>query len=95
MNAGCGTSHHGLVNRVGGLIRKDAGGQAGDHPDHTDFMRCLQHIVIDEDVVSLEKKKKKIEIAVISYRFIILNLLLSLCHVTGNVPRWVCFTMFT
>lgn len=63
MNAGCETSHHGLVNRVGGLIRKDAGGQAGDHPDHTDFMRCLQHIVIDEDVVSLEKKKK-IEIAV-------------------------------
>lgn len=23
--------HHGLINRIGGLVREDAGGQAGDH----------------------------------------------------------------
>lgn len=48
--------YHGLVNRIGRLIRKDAGGQAGNNLDHTHFMRCLQHIVIDVDVVPLEFK---------------------------------------
>lgn len=52
----CGTSYHGLVDRVGGLVRKDAGGQAGDHPDHVDLMRRLQHVVVDGDVVSLERR---------------------------------------
>lgn len=49
-------SYHGLINRVGGLVREDAGGQAGDHPDHVDFMRRLQHVVIDPQVVSLENE---------------------------------------
>lgn len=48
--------HHGLINRVGGLVREDAGGQAGDHPRHVDFMRSLQHVVIDPQVVSLERR---------------------------------------
>lgn len=52
-----GALYHGLINRVGGLIRKDAGGEAGDHPDDVDFMRCLQHIIIDADVVSLERRE--------------------------------------
>lgn len=55
MNAS-GTSYHGLVNRVGRLIGKDASGQAGDHPDHVDLMSRLQHVVIDGDVVSLERR---------------------------------------
>lgn len=51
-----GGIYHGLVNRIGRLIRKDAGGQAGNNLDHARFMRCLQHIVIDVNVVPLESK---------------------------------------
>jgi len=46
--------YHGLIDRVGGLIRKDAGGQAGNNFDHANFMCGLQHVIIDVDVVSLE-----------------------------------------
>lgn len=46
--------YHCLINGVFGLIRKDAGGQAGNNFDHGKFMGGLQHVVIDVDIVSLE-----------------------------------------
>lgn len=46
--------YHGLIDWVGGLIRKDAGGKAGNDLDRANFMCCLQHVVIDVDIVSLE-----------------------------------------
>lgn len=45
--------YHGLIDGVGGLVGEDAGGEAGHHLDHADLMRCLQHVVVDVDVVSL------------------------------------------
>lgn len=56
-----GASYHGLIDGVGGLVRKDAGGQAGNNLDHVDFVRCLQHVIIDVDVVSLRTGKKRRE----------------------------------
>lgn len=50
-----------LVNGVGDLVGKDAGGQAGDNPGHTHFMCCKQHIVIDGEIVSLEEMKPSIQ----------------------------------
>lgn len=47
--------YHRLVNGVGDLVRKDAGGQAGDHLGHTNFMCCQQHVVVDGEIVSLEE----------------------------------------
>ena len=50
-----GCCYHGFIDGIRRLVWKDAGGQAGDDPDHADFMCCLQHVVIDEDIVSLER----------------------------------------
>lgn len=47
--------YHGLINRVGGLIGKDAGGQAGNKLDDANCMCCHQHVIIDVDIVSLEE----------------------------------------
>lgn len=48
-------SYHGLINRICSFVRKDAGGQTGHHLDDTHFMCCLQHIIVDVDVVSLQE----------------------------------------
>lgn len=47
--------YHGLINRVGDLMRKDAGRQAGDNLGYITFMCYREHIIIDADVVSLEE----------------------------------------
>ena len=54
LRAHIGAFYHGLVDRVGGFIRKDAGGQAGNNLDRANFMCCLQHVIVDVDIVSRE-----------------------------------------
>lgn len=48
-------TNHSLINRVSGFVWEDAGGQAGHNFLHAKLVSCLQHIVIDVDVVSLKE----------------------------------------
>ena len=48
--------HHGLINRVGCLIWKNAGGQAGYDLLHSRLKACLENVVIDEHILSEEIK---------------------------------------
>lgn len=47
-------TNHSLINGVRGFVWEDAGGQAGHDLFHAKLVSCLQHIVIDVDVVSLK-----------------------------------------
>lgn len=45
--------HHSLVDGVAGLVRKNAGGQAGDNL-RTALLVCrLQHIIVNKQIVTL------------------------------------------
>lgn len=52
---GNGNSHHGLIDGIGGLVREDAGGEAGDHLLHPRLVGRVQDIVVDVDVCPLGK----------------------------------------
>lgn len=47
-------TNHSLINGVSGFVWEDAGGQAGHDLFHTELVSCLQHVVVDVDVVSLK-----------------------------------------
>lgn len=49
--------YHGFIDGIGGFIRKDASRQTGNDLSCTHVMRCLQHVVVDGNVVSLEATK--------------------------------------
>ena len=51
--------YHGLVDRVGGLIREYAGGKAGDHFLNPALVGRVQDVVIDVDVPPLRKDKPR------------------------------------
>lgn len=46
--------HHCLINRIGGLVGEDTGGQAGDHLASAHLEGCMQDIVIDMHVLPLQ-----------------------------------------
>lgn len=46
-------SHHCLIDRVGGLVTEDAGGEARDNLHYTRQAAAVQHIVVDQHVVAL------------------------------------------
>lgn len=46
-------SHHGFINGVGGLVRKDAGRQAGDHLLCSHLKGRMQDVVVDVNVFPL------------------------------------------
>lgn len=46
--------HHCLINRIGGLVREDAGGQAGDHLASAHLEGRMQDVVIDVNVLPLQ-----------------------------------------
>lgn len=41
---------HGLIDGIGGLVREDAGGEAGDHLLHPHLVGRVQDVVVDVDV---------------------------------------------
>jgi len=52
--------HHGLIYGVAGFVRKNAGGQAGDYLGAALFVRRLQDIVVDKQVVALKENGNKL-----------------------------------
>jgi len=52
--------HHGFIYGVAGFVRKNAGGQTRDHLDAALFVRRLQDIIVDEQVVALKENGIKL-----------------------------------
>ena len=49
-------THHGLINGVCGLVRKDASGKARDNLGHTLLKACSKDVVRHQHVVTEEVK---------------------------------------
>lgn len=50
-------THHGLINRVRGLVWEDTSGEAGDHLLDTHLMAHLHDITVDLHVGALYRGK--------------------------------------